>query len=47
MKRFYRCRTCGDIHWGINTPNICPTCDAKDDYVEIDRLEVMNILGTY
>lgn len=39
MKRFFRCNICGDIHYGADGPNICPTCQAKNTYKEIKKEE--------
>jgi len=42
-KRFYRCNVCNDIHWGVNPPEICPTCLTKNAYVEIEKIEAKNV----
>ena len=43
MKRFWRCFICNDIHYGINPPQICPTCLAKNAFVEISSQEARKI----
>ncbi len=43
-KKFYRCNVCGDIHWGVNWPEICPTCNTKNAYVEIERIEAGKVM---
>ncbi|MFA6410200.1 MAG: hypothetical protein WCW26_01335 [Candidatus Buchananbacteria bacterium] len=44
-KKFYRCNVCNDIHYGINAPEICPTCQAKKAYVEVDVAEAKTIMA--
>jgi len=39
MKKFYRCYVCGDIHFGVKAPEVCPTCLVKNAYVEISSDE--------
>lgn len=39
MKKTWRCTVCNDIHFGVNPPEICPTCQAKNAYVEVDKSE--------
>lgn len=34
-KKFWRCNVCGDIHWGMAPPEMCPTCSTAKAYVEI------------
>jgi len=46
VKKFFRCNVCNDIHYGLSGPIVCPTCQAKNAYVEIEKKEakfVMNI----
>jgi len=43
-KKFYRCSVCQDIHFGVNPPEICPTCIQKNVYVEIEKKEAEYIL---
>ncbi|MFA6429411.1 MAG: hypothetical protein WCV84_02830 [Patescibacteria group bacterium] len=28
QKTFWRCSVCGDLHYGVNPANPCPTCGA-------------------
>ena len=44
-KKFYRCFICNDIHFGLKPPEICPTCLAKNAYVEITSDEAARISG--
>lgn len=43
-KIYWRCNVCNDVHYGVNAPEICPTCMAKDAYCEIDEKEAANVL---
>ena len=43
-KRFWRCSVCADIHFGEAGPEICPTCQAKNAYVEIDVSEAKSVM---
>ena len=45
MKKFWRCFVCNDIHYGVNPPEICPTCMAKNAYVETSSAEALKISG--
>lgn len=45
MKKFWRCFVCNDIHYGVKPPEICPTCMAKNAYVEISSEEAQKISG--
>ncbi len=39
MKKYWRCFVCNDVHYGVKPPEICPTCLAKNAYVEISSEE--------
>jgi ferredoxin-thioredoxin reductase catalytic subunit len=39
MKKYYRCYVCGDIHFGVKAPEVCPTCLVKNAYIEISSDE--------
>lgn len=39
MKKYWRCHVCGDIHFGLKAPEVCPTCLVKNAYVEISSDE--------
>ncbi|MFH0977701.1 MAG: hypothetical protein V1837_00220 [Candidatus Woesearchaeota archaeon] len=38
-KRFFRCKVCGDIHFGAAGPEICPTCHTKNAYLPVSMEE--------
>ena len=44
-KKFFRCNVCNDIHFGIAGPKICPTCQAKNAYVEIEIPEAKKVMN--
>ncbi len=44
-KKFFRCTVCNDIHFGMNGPVLCPTCQTENVYVEIDKEEAVNLMG--
>lgn len=36
QKKYWLCIICGDLHVGVNPPEICPTCfQGKEKYIEI------------
>jgi rubrerythrin len=43
-KIFWRCKVCGDVHFGNAGPEICPTCKNKNTYVAIDIKEAKAIM---
>jgi len=43
-KKFWRCSVCGDVHYGLKGPEICPTCKAKNAFVEITEKEAKKVL---
>ena len=45
MKKVFRCHVCNDIHFGIKPPETCPTCMAKNAYVEVSSAEAQKIIG--
>lgn len=45
MKKYWRCFVCNDIHYGFKPPETCPTCLAKNAYVEISSEEARTISG--
>lgn len=45
MKKYWRCFVCNDIHFGVKPPEICPTCAAKDAYVEVSSDEAKKIMS--
>jgi len=44
MKKMWRCTVCNDIHYGVRPPEVCPTCQAKNAYVEIDQREAGKVM---
>lgn len=44
-KKFWRCNVCNDIHYGNAGPEVCPTCFAKNAYVEIEKPEAKKVTG--
>jgi len=45
VKKFWRCHVCNDVHYGVNPPEVCPTCLVKKAYVEISSEEAKKISG--
>lgn len=43
MKKYWRCFVCNDIHYGVKPPEICPTCMAKNAYMEITSEEARKV----
>jgi ferredoxin-thioredoxin reductase catalytic chain len=46
MKKYWRCYICNDIHYGVKPADICPTCLARNAYVEISSDEAAKIMQT-
>ena len=44
-KKFFRCTVCQDIHYGIAGPELCPTCQNKNVYIEVTQEEAKKVLG--
>lgn len=44
-KKFFKCRVCGDIHYGMNGPAVCPTCQTPNAYSEIKKEEAKKSMG--
>jgi len=44
-KKFFRCNVCQDIHYGIAGPELCPTCQNKNVYVEVDIAEAKKVMN--
>ncbi len=47
MKKSWRCFICQDIHVGAKPPTICPTCGARDAYLEVSSSEAVAIAGAF
>lgn len=45
MKTYWRCTICSDIHYGVNPPKICPTCQQVDKYVAISEEEAKKLMA--
>ncbi len=43
MKKYWRCFVCNDIHYGLASPDICPTCKVENAYIEISSHEAKNV----
>lgn len=41
MKKYWRCTVCGDIHYGVKPPEVCPTCGQINVYVEVSSDEAL------
>ena len=44
-KKFFRCNVCNDIHYGAAGPEICPTCQTLNAYVEVTKEEAKKVTG--
>ena len=44
-KKYFRCNICNDVHYGNSGPEVCPTCQEKDAYVEIEEQEAKKVMG--
>jgi rubrerythrin len=42
-KKYFRCNICNDVHYGNAGPEVCPTCQNKNAYVEIDKEEAKKV----
>ena len=41
-KNYWRCTVCGDLHYGVSAPEICPTCKSpQSKAVEITKEEFL------
>ena len=43
-KKFFRCNVCNDVHYGNAGPEVCPTCQAKDAFVEVTKEEAKKLM---
>jgi rubrerythrin len=44
-KKYWRCTVCGDLHYGVNAPDPCPTCNnPQSKAVEITKEEFLKLL---
>lgn len=44
-KKFWKCKVCGDIHYGMAGPAVCPTCQTKNAYSETDKETAKKTMG--
>jgi rubrerythrin len=45
MKKYWKCTICGDLHYGVNPANPCPTCqNGADKAVEITKEEFLKAI---
>jgi len=44
-KKFWRCNVCNDIHYGNAGPELCPTCNTENAYVEVTKEEAQKVMG--
>lgn len=47
MKWLWRCNVCGDLHYGLKAPQVCPTCGANMAFVKIDGEEALKTIGNH
>ncbi len=46
MKKYWRCTVCGDLHYGVNPADPCPTCgNPKSKAEEITKEEFLKALN--
>lgn len=44
-KKFWRCSVCGDLHYGKEAPEICPTCGSpREKAQEISREDFLKAI---
>ena len=44
-KKYWKCKVCGDIHFGMAGPSPCPTCKTANAYVEITAQDAKKAMG--
>jgi rubrerythrin len=44
-KSFYKCKVCGDIHYGASAPDVCPTCKQKGAYAPVGADDARKAMG--
>jgi rubrerythrin len=44
-KEYFRCKICGDIHYGSAGPEICPTCKQENAYMAIKKDDAKTLMG--
>lgn len=43
-RKFWRCNVCNDLSINLEPPRECPTCQAKNAYIEIELDEFKKLL---
>jgi ferredoxin-thioredoxin reductase catalytic subunit len=43
-KSYFRCTICGDYHYGLREPTICPTCGSNNAYISVTEQEADIVL---
>jgi len=44
-KKYWKCTICGDLHFGENAPEKCPTCfNPRSKAIEIKKEEFIKLL---
>lgn len=43
-KTYFRCTVCNDFHYGINSPQVCPTCSVTKSYIPVTEQEADIVL---
>lgn len=47
MKSYWRCFICNDIHFGVRSPGVCPTCGVPKAYVRVSGREAAMVQGFF
>ena len=48
VKKFWKCTICGDLHIGVQAPEICPTCGyPRNKSVEISKEEFLKLAAKF
>jgi ferredoxin-thioredoxin reductase catalytic chain len=42
-KKYWRCHVCNDIHYGVRAPELCPTCEKQNAFVEVSKNEALKV----
>ena len=44
-KTFWKCKICGDIHYGAAAPELCPTCKQVNSFLPASADEAKKAMG--
>jgi len=44
VKKYFKCKICGDIHYGAAGPVICPTCGHEKAYLEVKKEDALKLM---